>query len=49
MPNPKMPSGNYKDVAHPIKSDTRAMKKKAVLDTFQALPELNEEDKNIDE
>jgi hypothetical protein len=25
------------------------MIEKAVLDTFQALPELNEDDKNIDE
>jgi stage V sporulation protein G len=45
-----MPSGDYKDVAHPINSETRAMIEKAVLDTFQALPELeNEEDKNTDE
>ncbi len=49
MPSRRMPSGDYKDVAHPINSDTRAMIEKAVLDTFQALPELEtEEDKNTD-
>ena len=50
MPSRKMPSGDYKDVAHPINSETRSMIEKAVLETFQGLPELNiEEDKNTDE
>lgn len=50
MPSRKMPSGDYKDVAHPINSETRSMIEKAVLDTFQALPEIsNEEEKNADE
>jgi stage V sporulation protein G len=52
MPSRKMPSGDYKDVAHPINSETRAMIEKAVLETFQTLPEPeinNEEEKNADE
>jgi len=50
MPSRKMPSGDYKDVAHPINSETRSMIEKAVLDTFHALPELNheEETENVD-
>ena len=43
MPSRRMPNGEYKDVAHPINTDTRNMIEKEVLDTFQALPELEEE------
>lgn len=39
MPSRKMPNGDYKDVAHPINSETRAIIEKAVLDTFNQLPE----------
>jgi len=39
MPSRKMPNGDYKDVAHPINSETRAMIEKTVLDTFNQLPE----------
>ncbi|XFA98378.1 septation regulator SpoVG [Candidatus Izemoplasma sp. B36] len=44
MPSRKMPNGDYKDVAHPINSETRAMIEKAVLDTYNNLPELNKEE-----
>ncbi len=44
MPSRKMPNGDYKDVAHPINSETRAMIEKAVLDTYNGLPELKSED-----
>ena len=44
MPSRKMPNGDYKDVAHPINSETRAMIEKAVLDTYNQLPELNSEE-----
>ncbi len=44
MPSRKMPNGDYKDVAHPINSETRAMIEKAVLDTFSKLPELESEE-----
>lgn len=43
MPSRKMPNGEYKDVAHPINSETRAMIEKIVLDTYDHLPELNKE------
>jgi stage V sporulation protein G len=44
MPSRKMPNGDYKDVAHPINSETRAMIEKAVLDTYHELPELKSEE-----
>jgi stage V sporulation protein G len=43
MPSRKMPNGDYKDVAHPINSETRSMIEKAVLDTYNNLPEIKEE------
>lgn len=43
MPSRKMPNGEYKDVAHPINSETRAMIEKSVLSTFKELPELGSE------
>lgn len=43
MPSRKMPNGDYKDVAHPINSETRAMIEKIVLDTYNELPELNKD------
>jgi len=44
MPSRKMPNGDYKDVAHPINSETRSMIEKAVLDTFGQLPEMQSEE-----
>lgn len=44
MPSRKMPNGDYKDVAHPINSETRAMIEKIVLETFNQLPESNSEE-----
>ncbi|MBN2877029.1 MAG: septation regulator SpoVG [Bacilli bacterium] len=44
MPSRKMPNGDYKDVAHPINSETRAMIEKIVLDSYQKLPELKSEE-----
>jgi stage V sporulation protein G len=44
MPSRKMPNGDYKDVAHPINSETRAMIEKIVLETFNKLPESNSEE-----
>ena len=40
MPSRKMPNGDYKDVAHPINSETRAMIEQIVLETYNQLPEL---------
>lgn len=35
MPSRKTPDGDYKDVAHPIKQDTRDEIIKAVLDAYE--------------
>lgn len=34
MPSKKLPNGEYKDVAHPINTETREMLQKAVLDKY---------------
>ncbi len=39
MPSRKMPNGEFKDVAHPINTETRSEIEQAVLEAFQALPE----------
>jgi len=38
-----MPNGEFKDVAHPINTDTRTMIEKAVLEAFEKLPPLKPE------
>ena len=44
MPSKKTPSGEYRDVAHPINGNMRAMLQEAILEQFQqALLELPEE------
>jgi len=42
MPSRKMPNGEFKDVAHPINTETRSIIEKAVLDAFDKLPELKD-------
>lgn len=44
MPSRKMPNGEYKDVAHPINSETRAMIEETVLETYHNLPEIKKEE-----
>ena len=44
MPSRKMPNGDYKDVAHPINSETRNMIEKIVLETYNNLPEIQKEE-----
>ena len=34
MPSKKTPDGEYKDIVHPLNTETREMLKKAVLDEF---------------
>lgn len=36
MPSRKLPSGEFRDICHPINSDTRSMIQDAVLVQFQA-------------
>jgi stage V sporulation protein G len=43
MPSRRMPNGEYKDVAHPINTETRSMIEQEVLKTFETLPETEEE------
>ncbi|MFP4478233.1 MAG: septation regulator SpoVG [Candidatus Izemoplasmatales bacterium] len=44
MPSRRMPNGEYKDVAHPINTETRSMIEKEVLEAYHALPELEEDE-----
>ncbi len=44
MPSRKMPNGEFKDVAHPINTETRSLIEKAVLEAFEKLPEIKEEE-----
>jgi stage V sporulation protein G len=45
MPSKKAAGGEYRDIAHPINSETRAMIQKMVLDAYQkALSEPTEEE-----
>lgn len=39
MPSRKMPNGEFKDVAHPINTETRSIIEKAVLEAYELLPE----------
>ncbi|MFA7019928.1 MAG: septation regulator SpoVG [Sphaerochaetaceae bacterium] len=38
MPSRKTKSGEFKDVAHPISSDFRAIMQEAILDAFEKAP-----------
>ena len=41
MPSKRMPDGEYKDIAHPISSEVRAVLQNAVLEAYEkALQEL---------
>lgn len=44
MPSRKMPNGEFKDVAHPINTETRSEIEKAVLAAFEKLPPLKTEE-----
>ncbi len=39
MPSRKTPSGEYKDIAHPINSDTREIIQKDILKAFEEMPD----------
>lgn len=39
MPSRRTPSGEYKDIAHPINSDARSMIQTAILEKFESLPD----------
>jgi stage V sporulation protein G len=44
MPSRKMPNGEFKDVAHPINTETRSQIEAAVLDDYNQLPPLKTEE-----
>jgi stage V sporulation protein G len=44
MPSRKMPNGEFKDVAHPINTETRSQIEAAVLDAFIQLPPIKVEE-----
>lgn len=45
MPSKRMPDGEYKDIAHPISSEVRAVLQTAVLEAYEkALQELETEE-----
>lgn len=47
MPSKKTPDGEYRDVAHPINGDMRAMLQDAILSEYErALSELPEEEQD---
>ena len=49
MPSKKTPDGEYRDIAHPIHGDMRAVLQDAILEKFdQALKELPEEEQDLD-
>lgn len=37
MPSRKLPNGEYRDIAHPINTETREVVQAAVLDEFQRM------------
>lgn len=39
MPSRKTPSGEYKDIAHPINSETREMIQQIILKRYEEMPE----------
>ena len=43
MPSKKTPDGEYKDIVHPLNTETREMLKKAVLDEFENARKAAEE------
>jgi stage V sporulation protein G len=44
MPSRKMPNGEFKDVAHPINTETRSQIENAVLEAFNLLPPIKVEE-----
>ena len=41
MPSKKSSDGEYRDIAHPINSDTRAKLQKYILDVYEQAPETD--------
>ncbi|MFU0800075.1 MAG: septation regulator SpoVG [Xylanivirga thermophila] len=39
MPSRKTPNGEYRDIAHPINSDTRSQLQQLILDKYESMDE----------
>ncbi len=44
MPSRKTATGGYRDIAHPINPEVRAMFEEAILDAYENAPEATEEE-----
>ena len=49
MPSRKTATGGYRDIAHPINPEVRAMFEDAILEEYEKVQEINEEEVNEDE
>jgi len=47
MPSRKTPSGEYKDIAHPINSQTREQIQTLILEKYAEMPEEQESDADM--
>jgi len=49
MPSRKTPTGEFKDIAHPINTDTRHRIQQAILDEYEAVKNIEINDENSEE
>ena len=49
MPSRKTPSGEYKDIAHPINSETRELIQQKILQEYESMPEDAKDNKVVSE
>ena len=49
MPSRKTPKGEWKDIAHPINSETRSMIQKAILDEYAKVLEAPAAEATVEE
>jgi len=47
MPSRKTPTGEFKDIAHPINTDTRQKIQEAILDEYEKVKNNNEQDEEV--
>ena len=46
MPSRKTPTGEYRDIAHPISQEVRTMFEKAILDAYDKAEDVQTEEEN---
>lgn len=47
MPSRKTPTGEFKDIAHPINTDTRQKIQQAILNEYETVKNNNENDEQV--